>query len=157
MMVPLKDPDNMRKSILLLATLLVVLCSQLTVAARANDGDWTEDNVSHWWWKIVSVGDMLHAANPAVRIEEIRSTKPGYRAYAVSFLLTNQSREVYKGGESYRIEQQVTDPSPQPWKPVLVSAGRTPVMKPGESIRLSAVVYTPDKQGLTNFVALTIE
>jgi len=68
----------------MLAALLTILCSQLAVVARANDGDWTEDNVSHWWWKIVAVGDMLHAANPAVQIEEIRSAKPGCRAYAVS-------------------------------------------------------------------------
>jgi len=148
----------MKKSIFLMAALLTIACSLLSLNAKANDGDWVEGNIAQWWWKYVRVGDgSVRYLSPAARVEEIRSDKTGYRKYAVTYVLANNTKSVYKGGESYRVEMQVMEGDPVPWKPSVISRGVTPVLKVGESTRLSAAAYTPEKGSLNTFVALTVE
>jgi hypothetical protein len=148
----------MRKSLVAFATLLVVLCCTLSLRASANDGDWVEGNIAQWWWKYVRVGDgSVKVLSPQVRITEVRSDKAGYRAYHVAYQLTNQSKTLYKGGEIFKLETQVADPQPDPWKPYTVAKGATPMLKAGESALISAVIYTPEKGDFNNFVSLSIQ
>ena len=148
----------MRKSLVAFATLLLVLCCTLSLRASANDGDWVEGNIDQWWWKYVRVGDgSVKVMSPKVKITEVRSDHVGYHAYHVAYQLTNQTQTLYKGGETFRLESQVADPSPNPWKPYTVAKGATPMLKAGESAVISAVIYTPEKGGLNNFVSLSVE
>jgi hypothetical protein len=146
----------MKRSIVILAALLTIACSLVSLKAIANDGDWIEGNIAQWWWKYVRVGD--GSVKPAgVRIEEVRSDRLGYRAYTVTYVITNTAKTVYKGGESYRIELEIAEPDPHPWKPSLIARGLTPGLNAGASARIMAKAYTPEKGSFNSLVGLTIE
>ena len=148
----------MRKSTLTIAALLVVFCGLFAVKARANDGDWVEGNIAQWWWKYVRVGDgSVKVLTPAVRVGEVKSAKAGYRAFNVTYVLTNNTKSVYQGGEAFRLEFQAAEPDPVPWRPELVGKGTISALKPGESMRISMVLYSPEKSGINNAIALTVE
>ena len=148
----------MKKSIILLAALLTIALCHFGSRASANDGDWVEGNIAQWWWKYVRVGDgSVKVLTPAVRVGEVKSARTGYRAFNVTYKLTNDTKAVYRGGEAFRLEFQAVEPCPVPWRPEVVGKGTISALKPGESMQISIVVYSPEKAGLKNAIAMTVE
>jgi hypothetical protein len=149
---------EVKKSILLLAALFTIALCQFGSRANANDGDWVEGNIAQWWWKYARVGDgSVKILTPAVKVGEVKSARVGYRAFNVTYMLTNNTKSTYAGGEVFRLEFQAAEPDPVPWRPEVVGRGTISALKPGQSMQVSIVLYSPEKVGIKNAIAMTVE
>jgi len=153
----------MRSKLNLALTMLVAvlaLCSFAPQSRAANEGDWTPTYKAQWWWKYVRTATALQVV--AVDVTQVRSDRAGYVANKVVFVVVNNSRIDYKGGDLYTMGHMfadgLTNPTQGPavFKPSDMTRGFLPAVQAGQSITIGMIAYTPEKGSFDNYARLAV-
>jgi hypothetical protein len=114
-----------------MAAALFAFCA-LVVPALPARADWWMEGPPRWWWKYVYPGGHPPHWAEIVRfnVEGPMVLPSGAPGYEVTFAMQNQSDTDYRGGDSWQIKG-FCDPSPQPWRPVVLGEGRFPAIGRG--------------------------
>ena len=98
----------------------------------------------------------------AVDVTQVRSDRAGYVANKVVFVVVNNSRIDYKGGDLYTMGHMfadgLTNPTQGPavFKPSDMTRGFLPAVQAGQSITIGMIAYTPEKGSFDNYARLAV-
>jgi hypothetical protein len=126
----------------LMAVLGLFALGQMAMPARAIDNG-AASGMPYWFWELIKGPKPHWVMTEAVNVQVLAtSSRIGYVAHQVTFVVQNRGTESYRGGDAFVLAHRLSEPIPYPSSEA-IARGILPALRPGERFRVSVVAYTP--------------